>query len=339
MERVATTRLIEAAATLSAADRALLNMWLHRGLPDDALARMAGLDRGTVTARKLDIVDHLSATLGLPPYEVIAALNAITGGRTADLAVPAGAPLRPVPAEPERVPAEPPSVPADRGPVATAVPAPPPVLLSQRRPPRPPAPRAASPVPVMPPAAPAPRRRATLPPLPVVRLRRPRTLWLSGTALLLAIGAAATLLATGSVPRAGHPVASHSGSGLFRTVEIVTRRLTPAPTGLVRNLTPLPGGPVGATADMSLATKGDRATLRLRASGLPAAGGGHYEVWLYSTIIDSEALGTLRSGSWVAFPIPPGARRYRWIDVSLQPPGGSSNSGESVLRAPNPLWR
>ncbi len=75
MERVAPATLIQAAADLQPADRALLNLWMARGLPDAELAAMAGVSPAAVTTRKLDIVELLSTQLGVPPYAIVAALS------------------------------------------------------------------------------------------------------------------------------------------------------------------------------------------------------------------------------------------------------------------------
>jgi hypothetical protein len=145
---IATTRLIAAAASLDPVGRALLNLWIRRGLSDAQLAHLAGLTPGAVTNRKLDIVEHLSTALGLPPYEIVAALGRIT--RSPRPSSPA--PLAPVPLPP---------APQPRAPQ-------PPPLASV---PLPPAPQPRAP---QPPAGPsqAPADPIVLPPLPELRLRR-----------------------------------------------------------------------------------------------------------------------------------------------------------------------
>jgi hypothetical protein len=90
--RVATVRLIGAAASLDPAGRALLDLSMHRGLSDAEIAQLAGLSLAAVTNRKLDVVEHLSSELGLPPYEIVAALGTISRSRQ---------PREPVPAAPE----------------------------------------------------------------------------------------------------------------------------------------------------------------------------------------------------------------------------------------------
>ena len=65
-----TTTLIDASATLDPADRALLNLWVNRGLDDDALAELSHLSVGVITARRHSIVERLSADLELSPQYV-----------------------------------------------------------------------------------------------------------------------------------------------------------------------------------------------------------------------------------------------------------------------------
>jgi hypothetical protein len=99
----------------------------------------------------------------------------------------------------------------------------------------------------------------------------------------------------------------------------------------------LPGGPAGVTGSIGLSGPAAAPRLVVSVAGLPAAGTGHYEVWLYNSVIDSRALASLgTSGGSVTVPLPADYRRYRWIDVSRQPAGSSVHSGLSVLRAAVP---
>jgi hypothetical protein len=75
MSSVATTQLIDAAATLGPADRALLNLWVHRGLDDSALAGLSHLSVGAIQARRRMMVERLSADLELAPESVGDALQ------------------------------------------------------------------------------------------------------------------------------------------------------------------------------------------------------------------------------------------------------------------------
>lgn len=78
VSRVATQRLIDAAATLDAPDRALLNIWVNRGLDGAAVARMTGVSEKAIADRRIRIVEHLSSVLDLPEDHVRNALIEIT---------------------------------------------------------------------------------------------------------------------------------------------------------------------------------------------------------------------------------------------------------------------
>ncbi len=124
---------------------------------------------------------------------------------------------------------------------------------------------------------------------------------------------------------------------------------TPAPPSPVRSPSPtappppshslgaLPGGLGHATGTVLLLGPRRHLRLRLTVRHLPAVHGGHYEVWLYNSILDSDPLARLGSGvTKVTLRLPSNAPRFRWIDVSFQPTGLVNHSGESVLRAANP---
>jgi hypothetical protein len=72
----------------------------------------------------------------------------------------------------------------------------------------------------------------------------------------------------------------------------------------------------------------------LRVRGLPDPGSDSYSVWLYDSIIDARRLGNARSGRFeLNAKLPPAARRYRFVDVSLERADGNvSHSGRSVAR-------
>jgi hypothetical protein len=102
---------------------------------------------------------------------------------------------------------------------------------------------------------------------------------------------------------------------------------------------PLSGGvrlePLGAARGTATASIKD-GRLRLELRGLPDPRGGEYEVWLYNSVIDARPLATLQGtqGS-VDEALPRDANRYRYLEVSLEPPDGNPNhSGQSVLRVP-----
>ena len=89
---LATRRLIDASATLPAADRALLSLWTQRGLNDAAMARMTGMTPAAIVERRERIVGALSAELGLPPEDISGALAGIASSASA--VAPAAAPSR-----------------------------------------------------------------------------------------------------------------------------------------------------------------------------------------------------------------------------------------------------
>ncbi len=96
MSHVATHRLIDASAVLGPAERALLNLWIHRGLDDAALARMTGLSPDSLADRRRAIVEGLSEELGLPPAQIEEALTAIAATSAEQ---PEAAPEDPAPSE------------------------------------------------------------------------------------------------------------------------------------------------------------------------------------------------------------------------------------------------
>jgi hypothetical protein len=75
MSSFATTRLMDVSATLDPADRALLNLWVNRGLDDHTLSGLTRLNPDAIAARRRTIVERLSAQLGLPPEQVDGALE------------------------------------------------------------------------------------------------------------------------------------------------------------------------------------------------------------------------------------------------------------------------
>jgi hypothetical protein len=103
----------------------------------------------------------------------------------------------------------------------------------------------------------------------------------------------------------------------------------PAPDGRGARLAALPGG----RGEGRLVVTDEGATITLR--GLPEPDGA-YHVWLYDSVVDAKSLGTITEGSGkLEVQLPADARRYVFLDVSLEPADGNPNhSGDSVLRAP-----
>ena len=309
MAGLATRRLIDAAAKLDPADRALLNLWVNRGLDDERLTELTGLSIEALHVRREKIVAELAADLGLPDEDVRAALDQISPDDEA-LSPPA----------PDGVTA---TAPSPNGAVtATAPGAPPsdadaPPHEADASPPDPEAP---------PPAAETPRSG--------------RRLWGGLLALVLTAAVVIAIIAGGgrSSP-APHPAAGTPSTATPST------RTPPGPTPahpatgspVPPPLAALPGGLTHASGSIKLSGKLKNLRLSLTVRGLPAAHAGHYEVWLYNSVIDSQPLGRLRNGHHrLTVHLPSHVRHYRWIDISFQPVGAINHSGESELRASNP---
>jgi hypothetical protein len=281
VSRLATRRLIDAAATLEPPERALMNLWVNQGLGDAEVARMTGMSESVIAERRARIVEHLTEELGLPPEDIRAALDTIVPG--------------PETASPE------PEAPSVNGSAAMAAEA------------APDGDEAA-------PSRSSPSRR--------------RLLW-AGLTLVVLVVLIVALTSGGSSRRPRSAVAS-------------TRSATPAPAGTSAQSQPpnssapllvLSGGPTRATGSVKVNRIGHTVRLDLSVRNLPpAASHGHYEVWLYDSLIYSEDLGRLRAGvTHVSLRMPADAGHYRWIDVSFQPLGRVFHSGESILRSTNPL--
>jgi hypothetical protein len=301
VSRFATRRLIDAAATLDSADRALLNIWINRGLDDAAMARLTGLSVRAIAERRARVVAHLSDELGLPPDHVRSALAEIA-------VVPDG-------------PAEAPVETANRGPTAPA---------------DAPAAHSSGMADAQTSGGSAPGDEQDTAPRP---RRRPWIAW-SVLTLGVLIVAAVLVVAVGSGESGRRSAVARSSGPSPRTVPsrstTASARASPSGQSSADRLVALPGGPQRATGTVVL----DRARLRLdlTVSNLPPSPG-HYEIWLYETVISSQPLGRLRSGATRAsVSLPADAHRYPWIDISLQPPGAVFHSGDSILRAANPLF-
>jgi hypothetical protein len=312
--KVATTRLIDASAVLEPADRALVNLWVNRGLDDAAVARMTHTSEAAIAERRARIVEQLSAELGLPPENVGAALAEITltpegpdtdtdtdvasadSNGSADLSTETETETEtPEPAETD---------PEVAGPEVGAA-EPEPDGASQQR-----------------------------------RRRRPVLL------VLVALVAVVVLVIVLTSGGAGHrrvptPTTASATTSASATTTSTTATGPASSTGTTPAadaLTPLPGGLTGVHGTVGITRHGGNLTLNLRVTPLRSPVNGHYEVWLYNSLLSSEPLGRLRSGvTDLVLRLPAGAKRYRWIDVSFQPLGDTYHSGESVLRARNPL--
>jgi hypothetical protein len=104
------------------------------------------------------------------------------------------------------------------------------------------------------------------------------------------------------------------------------------------SLVALPGGSGRPAGTVLVARQGSKLRLDLSVSHMPSVSHAHYEVWLYDSVVNSVDVGRLRSGeTHLSLRLPDSAARYRWFDISVQPTGRVFHSGESVLRAANPL--
>lgn len=328
MSSLATHRLIDAAAQLDAADRALLNLWVNRGLDDERLTTLTGMSIDALQARREKIVTQLSAALGLPDVDVRAALEGISPEEEAltatapngvtDAALSLNGAAAVVEAEAPPAEAEAPTSEAEAPPAeADAPPA------EAETPP------AASDGSLPPPDDPgeAPGRR--------------RWLWVGIAAAVLIVAVVIALVAGGgSSPTAPHRAASTASASTTATQTPTVATPAPAhPTGgpVPVPFAGLPGGLMYASGSVKLSGPVKHLKLNLTVRGLPAAHHGHDEVWLYNSVLDSQPLGRLRNGHHrLAARLPANARHYRWIDISFQPVGVVNHSGESELRASNP---
>ena len=379
MSSLATRRLIDAAATLDPADRALLNLWVNRGLDDERLTELTGMSIEALEARREKIVAQLAAELGLPEHDIRGALEQISpdeefvtppgpegisvepsspnGGPPAaasepaaeapqDTAQPAEAPQDTAqPAEAPQDTAQPAEAPQDtaqpaEAPQDTAQPAEAPQDTAQpAEAPQDTAQPAEAPQDTAQPAE-APQDTAQpTPPTDEPSPRPRRGLWLGLVALAIIVAAVIVgLTGGGSSPQKSHRAASTASTPTTAT-QTPTVPVPTHPTGgpVPVPLAGLPGGLPHAAGMIKLSGPVKHLKLNLNVRGLPAPHAGHYEVWLYNSVLDSRPLARLRAGHHrLVARLPAPARRYRWIDISFQPVGAINHSGESELRASSP---
>ena len=309
---VATPQLIEASAVLDPGSQALLNLWLHRGLTDTAIAELAGLDMEVIAARRLDIVNRLGEELGVRPYDVLLALAVIVHPPrekppAADPAQNSGAPDGSLQATPAPEPDAP-------EPAVTEPDAPEPAVTASDGGPE------------------GTRRRRVL-----------------GASVVLAAaivaGVVVVLLVSGTSshnsPRRTTVAETADPSSTPSTDPSSTPSTgspVPASDGSPQPLDPLSSRAPQARGTVEVTGAAGATKLDVTVSGLAPVTGDHYEVWLYRTIIDAHALGPVPTGvTQLSLPLPPDASRYPLIDISVQPPHYAYDSGESVLRAKNPI--
>jgi hypothetical protein len=298
MPGLATRRLIDAAAKLDPADRALLNLWVNRGLDDERLTELTGMSIDALHVRRDKIVGQLAAELGLPDEDVRGALEHISPD---DEAVSPSAPNGLTDAAPS----------PNGATTVTEPEAPPPAHHLPPPPPEGP--------------AEAPHSR--------------RWLWLGLLALVVIAAVVIAIVAGGG---RSSPAPRRTASTPRTTTTATPTPTVPTPAHPTASPVPaplagLPGGLAHASGSVKLSGKLKNLKLSLKVRGLPAAHAGHYEVWLYNSVIDSQPLGRLRNGHHrLTVHLPANVRHYRWIDISFQPVGAVNHSGESELRASNP---
>jgi anti-sigma-K factor RskA len=106
---------------------------------------------------------------------------------------------------------------------------------------------------------------------------------------------------------------------------------TSGPTVAVRTVA---GQDANVRGTARLKGTGKGAQLALNVSHLPDPGRDSYEVWLFDSVADAVPLGRF-NGTRIHLDreLPKDPAKYRWIDISLEPPDGNPNhSGESVAR-------
>jgi hypothetical protein len=375
MGTLPTRRLIEAAAALEPADRALLNLWVHRGLDDERLAALTGMSVVAVQARRERILAGLGERLGEPPEDVLIALRALEPGADApdQTAAAAGAEGRPdvtatagglgTPATvsttglPEPPPAQPeadgdPQVePSDKPQVEPESLEEEPEAQTEGGPSPPPTAADTPGAPDAPAATGASRRRGRL--------------WAgltAGIAVVVAIllvvllagssshnasdpspsgsatvGGSATAppapATTPATPTASDPASSSTTAAGSGTASTPARRTTSGRHALAG----LPGGLRHVSGVVRLVGKIGHLKLKLTVKGLPLVRHGYYAAWLFNSVLDSRRLGRVTRDRPNTYRLPRGARRFHFIDISFQPRGAVNHSGESKLRAINPV--
>ncbi len=321
---IPTRRLIAASAELDPASRAMLNLWLHRGLSDAQIADFIGATPEGVATRREALVAALSIQLDAAPEEVHETVEELAG-RGRDQVASVAAPVEPgaITAEPEER-----TEPGEEHESAEAE-AEPEVSEPVSVPPPQPAGTQAAERTEADGAAPAARHRR----------RPPRTVLLIIALSLLALILLVSVLLTGSnkstsAPKTtpSVPPAPRAGPGPGSAAP----RHAPASAPRALRLLPVPGGSPRASGVATLSRVGRATRLHLVVRGLtrlPRTA--VYAVWLYNSVLDSSPLVLLpRPTSTVDVRLPRRFPRYHFLDVAVQHVPSYFHSGQSVLRAP-----
>jgi hypothetical protein len=298
-----------ALSRLDPASRALLDLSLRRGMRTEEIAEVLGADPDSVAASRDEALRRVAVDVGLGEEnldEVRAQLAELPaeewlGGTAAPTADPEAEPRVADPSAEEPAVVEPEAEPA----------------------PEPAAERTAS-------------RTAPI----TAGARRRRPVWPALLGLLLLAGViAAIALAAG-----GDDEESTGGGGDTQAQTGESGGGGGGGDGGGSTPPPEPEGheggprfePIGAgqaEGRARLTDGGERIEVQLRDLPSPP-NGGHFEVWLYSSLIESRSLGRSRDPVVrVEAKLPPDWQDYKFVDVSLEPSDGNAgHSGESVAR-------
>ena len=331
--RVAAQRLIDASGKLDPADRALLSLLVNHGMDGDALARALHLDHARVAERRRELAEHLGAVLELPAAFVSEQLDELAqSARSEQLATAsvdrtpetsAGAAAVIGASAPDTTPpADPKTRQRRRGWLLAAV------LLAA----------IAAVLIVSLTSAGASKPGASKPTAATTGTSPRTTPSVTSTSATTPTTTSTTTPATTSTTT---PATTSTTTPTATTPSTPSGGITPSPPVRERaELETLPGGPAGMSGSIGLAGAAAKPRLVITVSGLPPAGTGHYEVWLYNSVIDSRGIARLgATGGTATVPLPRDFRRFRWIDVSMQPAGTTVHSGISMVRAAVPHRR
>ena len=108
----------------------------------------------------------------------------------------------------------------------------------------------------------------------------------------------------------------------------------PAPAS-AGELAPLPGAPSEGVAVVGISEQEGERSVTVELEGLSDPGD-VYGLWLFTSLIDSQPLGTTDSGDGtISAALPDDAESYVWLDLSLEESDDDQlHSGRSVRRAP-----
>jgi hypothetical protein len=319
MTRPPPRRLLEAAGALEAADRALLNLWINRGLDDERLAELTGMSAVVVQSRRERILSSLGEQLGVAESDVLASLRSLDPGEaTSDTGRP--------------------DVTATDGSLGS------PATVSSTGLPRPATASREAQSEVEPEGIGGdPEPEAQPPPDGGVSGGRRGRWWAAlSAAIAVAVAVVLVVLLTGGSPSAppkADPAVTVAATTTSTPAPASTTTASTSTTATTSpdHLSGLPGGPAHVSGMVRLVGKVGHLKLNLTVKGLPLVHHAYYAAWLFNSVLDSRRLGRITRDAVNTYRLPAGARRFRFIDVSLQPKGTFSHSGESKLRAANPV--